>query len=94
MAKIWFIDALRIIDLCIEHGILATQDDHVIVVHESGDRYLWPKDELARELMEDMDGQKVLLDEMEKRGIPYTPYDHVSFRDAKEALKDHKVSDA
>lgn len=70
----FFIDALNLINLCVEHNILHTEEGFVLIQHENGP-VLWEKELLAQSLMRDFEGQDALLAELEKKNIPFEPFD-------------------
>lgn len=71
----YFIDALNLLDLCLEHGVLVQRDGLVLVIHENGDGVLWDKTLLAQELMTDEVGQKALLEALADKGETFTQFD-------------------
>lgn len=77
----FYIDALNLINLCIEHGILTEHEGHVLIIHENGP-VLWDKDLLAHELMQDFEGQDVLLSALEEKHIQFKPFDFGPFNEA------------
>lgn len=77
----YFIDALNIINLCVDHQILTTHEELVLVQHENGP-VLWDKSLLAQELMHDEEGQAVLLNTLKEKGVEHTPFDFTSLDNA------------
>lgn len=71
----FYIDALNLINLCIEHGILEQpeKDGYVLIIHKNGP-VLWEKDLLAKKLMLDFDGQGILLSALEEKNIQFEPF--------------------
>lgn len=71
-----YIDALKLINVCIEHNILKEQDG-CIFTYRNGTKtrkegwYLTPKDILASELRSDIKGQEILLSTLKGMGINF-----------------------
>ena len=70
-----FIDALNLIQLCVEQEILQTVDGQVAVYRNGTDRcpegwYLISDHDLAQKLMSDPQGIDALTTELQKRNIP------------------------
>lgn len=74
-----FIDALNLIQLCVEQEILQTVDGQVAVYRNGTHRcpegwYLMSDHDLAQKLMSDPKGINALTTELQKRNIPL-PFD-------------------
>lgn len=70
----YYIDAINLLKLCVEHGVLRTNEtkDIIFVLRETG----WDRvqtDVLARELMHDEEGQKTLIKALADKGIEFKP---------------------
>lgn len=75
-----FINALELINQCIEHNLLKEEDGKVFVYRNGTEKhkegwYLTDKDILAKELMQDKEGQEILISALKEKNIEYTPTD-------------------
>lgn len=74
----YYIDALKLLNICVEHKILHEDDGHIAVyksgtpTHKEG-WYLIPKDVLAQKLMRDEEGQTKLIEALNKANIKFEP---------------------
>lgn len=76
-----YINALELINVCVENEILQEVNGGVPVyrkatpTHKEG-WYLTDKDLLAKELMQDTTGQNILITELKRKGVEFTPTDY------------------
>lgn len=70
----YYIDAIHLMKACVENGILKTNEtkDMIFIVRETG-RYIEQADIVARELMHDEDGQRILIEALKEKGIEFIP---------------------
>lgn len=74
----YYIDALKLLNTCVEHKILH-EDEGCVAVYKSSTNiskegwYLIPKDVLAQKLMNDEDGQTKLIAALNKANINFKP---------------------
>jgi hypothetical protein len=74
----FYINALHLINVCIDNNILKEKDKKVLV-YRSGTPtsaegwYLVDKDILAKELMNDKDGQDVLIEALKEKNVEFVP---------------------
>jgi len=69
-----FINCLNLLNLCLEHDILVAHEGLIFVQHENGPA-LWEKELLAQELMQDEEGQEVLLKALADKKVTFHPFD-------------------
>lgn len=72
----YYINALKLINLCVEHNILQEKDNKIFVYrNKSKDNkegwYLEPKETLALELKEDKKGQETLICALNEKGVDF-----------------------
>ncbi len=72
----YYIDALNLIKKCIEHDILKTKDDNVIVKRKNKTTleeswFLESKEDLAQELMKNENGQSLLIEKLKTLGVDF-----------------------
>ena len=77
----YYINAVELINLCVEHNVLKEKDGAILVYRKGTSKskeglYLTEKDILAQELMKDEEGQKTLISELNKKNIEFTPTDY------------------
>lgn len=90
----YFIDAKRLIQTAAEHDILYTEDNYVAVYRKSGTPpeeypegwYLEPVDEVARDLMDDAEGQRCLITALAKKDITFEEIEPAMCADADKLL--------
>lgn len=73
-----YINALELIDLCIEHSLLKEKNDKVFIYRAETPNskegwYLTDKDTVAKELMNDKAGQKTLINALKEKGVEFKP---------------------
>lgn len=75
-----YINALELINACIENNILY-EDRGYVLVARTGHQGLSPtdKDTLAKELMNDEKGQEILISELKKRNVEFIPTNYSCF---------------
>lgn len=71
-----YIDALNLLNLCVENEILSEKDGGIFVYRNAGEKspegwYLTDKDLLSKELMTDKEGQKVLIEALNEKGTKF-----------------------
>ena len=72
----YYINALKLINLCVEHNILQEKDNKIFVYRNKGKNnkegwYLEPKETLALELKEDKKGQETLICALKEKGVDF-----------------------
>ena len=72
----YYINALKLINLCVEHNILQEKDNKIFVYRSKGKNnkegwHLESKETLALELKEDKKEQETLICELKKKGIDF-----------------------
>lgn len=77
----YYINALELINTCIQHDILKEKDGCVLVYRTASANskegwYLCDKDLVAKELMNDAEGQQILIDALKKKNVEFTPTDY------------------
>lgn len=82
----YYINAMKLINLCVQNNILNEKDNKIFVYRNKGEQseegwYLEPKDILAFELKDDKAGQEALISELKKKGIDFK--DHAMQEDNK-----------
>lgn len=73
-----YIDALKLINLCLEEKILHEKEKHVCVYKGASNTYpegwyLVDKYMLAHELMRDEKGQNILMSKLKEKEIDFVP---------------------
>ncbi|MDF2880247.1 MAG: hypothetical protein K0R54_804 [Clostridiaceae bacterium] len=73
-----YINAIELINLCIEHDILKEENGEVPVYRQGTPKskegwYLTDKDTLAKELMNDEDGQNMLISVLKEKNVEFKP---------------------
>lgn len=79
----YFLNAKRLITMAIEHGILQTKDDKVLIYRDAGsDPEKYPEgwyaediDDISQELMDDEIGQLALTESLKERGVQFVELD-------------------
>lgn len=79
----YFLNAKRLITMAIEHGILQTKDDKVLIYRDAGsDPEKYPEgwyaediDDFSQELMDDEIGQRALTESLKERGVLFVELD-------------------
>ena len=71
-------DALRLVQLCIEHNLLKTAEDGVLIYLKENEEtpegwYLFSKEQVAHRLMEDNNGVHTLTNALADLGIEFKP---------------------
>lgn len=77
----YYVDARRLVDLAVEHEILAEKDDCIPIYREAGSDpeefpegwYLTPKEEVYHDIMYDETGQTALVNALKERGVEFSP---------------------
>lgn len=72
----YYINALKLINLCVEHNILQEKDNKIFVYRNKGKNnkegwYLESKETLALELKEDKKGQETLICALKEKGVDF-----------------------
>ena len=92
----YYIDALHLTNLAVEHGILKT---HTQMDPQTGEEFtgilvfiegkkepeLWDHDYMVRKLMEDSEGEQVLIESLAEKGVLFERYEGSA---SDQALKD------
>ena len=79
----YFLNAKRLVTMAIEHGILQTKDDKVLIYRDAGsDPEKYPEgwyaediDDISQELMDDEIGQLALTESLKERGVQFVELD-------------------
>lgn len=76
----WYIHAIELINLAIKNDVLKEKDGGAFVYRNNSDTspegwYLEDKDTIAYELMEDEEGQKLLIEALKDKNIEFKPTD-------------------
>lgn len=72
-----YINALELINACIENDILYEEKGYVFVLRDvKEDLCPTDKDILAKELMNDEKGQQTLISALKKKNVEFTPKDY------------------
>lgn len=79
-----YIEALNLINLSIQFGILQERDEKVFVYRNKGKNspkgwFLESKDVVAQELMEDSSRQDILIKALSKQGFEFKKYKILDF---------------
>lgn len=84
-----YINALELINACVENEILYEEKGYVFVLRK-GEKDLCPtdKDILAKELMKDEKGQQTLISALRKKNVEFTPTDYSWLSKDKEILEE------
>lgn len=74
----WYMDAVRLVELCIEHEILKTAEGGVLLyITEMKEKpegwYVFSKEQVAHQLMEDVDGIHTLTNALADLGVEFQP---------------------
>lgn len=74
----FYIHALELINLAIEHEILIEQDGGVVVYRDASETmkegwYLEDKNTLAHELMESKEGQDIIISALKEKNVEFKP---------------------
>lgn len=79
--KIWYIDAVNLINVCTDNRVLYKSDEGLIPIwHENNNNpVLYDVETLARELMWDQEGVDCLTGELAKKGIMFELMDKSMF---------------
>lgn len=92
----YYIDALHLTNLAVEHGVLKT---HTQMDPETGEKFtrilvfiegkkepeLWDHDYMVRELMTDSEGEYMLIETLAEKGVTFERYEGSA---SDQALKD------
>ena len=83
--KLWNIDAETLVNLCVKNQILAEQDGGIFIYREAGECmgegwYLEPKELVASELRDDPEGINMMIGELAKKGVAFSPKMSLSFQ--------------
>ena len=75
-----YINAVELIECCLKHGVLQTDYGRIAVYRSAGTNspegwYLEDKETVVREVMNDTEGQKVLIEALAQKGIMFKPTD-------------------
>lgn len=82
-----YINALELINACIENEILVEKDGGVFVYRNASANskegwYLDDKDILAKEIMADTEAQNALISALKEKGVEFIPTDYSWMQDA------------
>ena len=72
----WYMEALRLVQICIEHDLLKTTKDGVLLyMAETKEKpegwYLFSKEQVAHQLMEDDEGVYTLTNALADLGVEF-----------------------
>lgn len=78
----YYINAKRLVDLAVNHHILHTKKNRILVYREAGQDplqypegwYLEDFDTVYQEVMRSQQAQEILVAELAKRGVTFTEY--------------------
>lgn len=77
----YYIDALKLVDLAIEHQVLQVNQDggetdgYVFIATTDDTWELWEKELVVRDVMGDPAAQSLLTGALAERGVKFTPYE-------------------